>query len=101
MDAMPILAGLILALDLLQAGLGGNAIEDILDLARRDMAITIAWEQPALRATCELACYGLCNLGKKDYGAWHLELGIDGWDMQVAFAEVYILGSDLSHLTYP
>ena len=34
MDTMPVLACLVLALDLLQAGLCGYVIEDILDLPR-------------------------------------------------------------------
>ena len=47
---MPILDRLILALDLLQAGSDGNAIENILDLPGGDMPFTIDREQPALRA---------------------------------------------------
>jgi len=29
-----------------------------------------------------------------------IELGIDGLDVQVTFAEIYILRSDLGHLSY-
>jgi hypothetical protein len=44
MDAMPIFACFILALDLLQFGSSGYAIKDILDLPCGDMPITIARE---------------------------------------------------------
>lgn len=49
-DAMPIFLCFILALGLLQASPGGDAIKDILDLPRGDMAITITREQSALGA---------------------------------------------------
>jgi hypothetical protein len=42
MDAVPIFARFVLALYLLQPCSGGNAIKNILDLARADMPITIA-----------------------------------------------------------
>jgi hypothetical protein len=54
MDTVPIFARFILALNLLQASSGGNAIENILDLTRGDMALTIARKQPALGASGEL-----------------------------------------------
>jgi hypothetical protein len=41
MDTVPILARFVLALDLLQASSGGNAIKNILDLTRGDMLLTI------------------------------------------------------------
>jgi hypothetical protein len=40
MDTMPILARLVLVLDLLQTGSGDYAIKNILDLPRGDMHIT-------------------------------------------------------------
>ena len=52
MDTKPILAHFVLAFDLLQASPGGYVIEDILDLARGDVAM-IAQKQPALRASSE------------------------------------------------
>ena len=100
MNTMPVLARLILALDFLQASSGGNAIEDILDLPGGDMPFPIAREQPAFRTASQLLLQDSNNLGQQDHSAWLLELGIEGWDVQVAFAEIYIFCSDLGHLTH-
>jgi hypothetical protein len=35
-------------------------------------------------------------LGQQGYGAWLLELGIDGRDVQVSFAEINIFGPDFA-----
>jgi len=45
MDTVPVLTRFILVFNLLQAGSGGNAIENILDLSRGDMpkVKTIIW----------------------------------------------------------
>jgi len=43
-NAMPVLARLIMAFDLLQIGPGGYVIEDILNLTGSDVAIPVAWE---------------------------------------------------------
>lgn len=99
-DSMPVLASLVLALDLLQASPSGYAVEDILDLPGSDVAITIARKQPALRAASQQLCYGPDDLGEKDHSARLLELGIESWDVKVAFAEVYVLRPDLGHFTY-
>jgi hypothetical protein len=99
-NAMSILPGPILALDLLQARSLGNAIKDILGLSRGDMTSTIARKQPALRASCKLLLYDLDNLWQQDHGAGLFELGIDGLDMQVASLEVDVLCLDLGHLAY-
>ena len=100
MNAMPIFARLILALDLLQTGSGGNAIEDILDLPGGDMPFPIAREQPAFRTASQLLLQDSNNLGQQDHSAGLLELGIDGLDVQVAFAEINVFCPDLGHLTH-
>jgi len=48
MDTVSFFACLIRALDLLQASSGGDAIENVLDLASGDMTSVITSEQPAL-----------------------------------------------------
>jgi hypothetical protein len=100
MDTVPILARFVLALYLLQPCSGCNAIKNILDLPRGDMAFTIARKQPALGTPCELLLQDLGDLGQQDHSARLLELGIGGLDVQVSFAEIYILCLDLSHLTH-
>jgi len=37
---------------------------------------------------------------QQDHSARLFELGIDGLDMQVPFAEIYVLRSNLGHLTH-
>jgi hypothetical protein len=100
MNTMPIFPSLILALDFLQAGSGGNAIEDILDLPGGDMLFPVAREQPAFRTASELPLQDFDNLGQQDHSARLLELGIDGQDVQVAFAEINIFCPDLGHLAH-
>jgi hypothetical protein len=99
MDAMPVLARLVLALDLLQAGFGGDVIEDILDLSGSDVTITVTRKEPALRAAGKLLCYGLGNLRQQYNSTSLLELGIKGRDVQVTFTKVHIFSPDLGHLT--
>jgi hypothetical protein len=53
MDTVPILARLVLVLDLLQASTGCYALEYILDLPRGYMVITVVLEQPAFRTARE------------------------------------------------
>jgi hypothetical protein len=48
MYAVPFFACLIHALDLLQSSSGGDAIENVLDLASGDVTRVITLEQPAL-----------------------------------------------------
>ena len=64
------------------------------------MSFTIAWKQPAFRTPVELLCHSLSNLGQQEHSAWFLELGIDGLNMQVSFAEINVLCLDLGHLAY-
>jgi hypothetical protein len=57
---------------------------------QEEMLLLVAWKQPALRTACDLILHGLRNPRQEDHCARLVELGVDGLDVQVAFAEIYL-----------